>query len=261
MVNLYSVLFLPVFFLSSFVSIEQNEAAPFTGYNSYEKTLVLGIEKEVTLSIPSEKTESKEVSGTEAVGIPALDELRLDEPGIAELKIDKQSNRPKVPEHILGKGIIPAKKLSNFLRAENPEINEEFIKELALLYTEEAAIEGINHDTAFAQMCLETGFLGYGGLVTMDMNNFCGLGSIGPGQIGLSFPNPRTGVRAHIQHLKAYATQEPVKQLLVDPRYSLVRLGSSPQIKGLAGTWAADLAYAEKINRILERLYSFSFGG
>jgi hypothetical protein len=124
---------------------------------------------------------------------------------------------------------------------------------------DEAGIEGINHDAAFAQMCLETGFLKFGGLVTPEMNNFCGLGSTGPGQPGERFPDSRTGVRAHIQHLKAYATPEPPKQELVDPRYYRVRSGSSPAIGGLAGTWAADRAYGEKIKDILTRLYEFSF--
>jgi hypothetical protein len=91
------------------------------------------------------------------------------------------------------------------------------------------------------------------------MNNFCGLGSIGPGQPGEAFPDPRTGVRAHIQHLKAYASEEPLNGVLVDPRYRWVRRGSSPTIQGLSGTWAADRAYSEKIYAILERLYSFSF--
>jgi hypothetical protein len=108
-------------------------------------------------------------------------------------------------------------------------------------------------------MCLETGFLRFGGLVTPDMNNFCGLGATGPGNSGASFPDPRTGVRAHIQHLKAYATEAPLKQDLVDPRYRLVRFGSSPAIKGLSGTWAADQSYADKIKNILERLYNFVY--
>jgi hypothetical protein len=113
-------------------------------------------------------------------------------------------------------------------------------------------------------MCLETGFLGFGGLVTPDMNNFCGLGSTGlPGpdglpEKGLSFSEPRLGVRAHIQHLKAYASTEPLKQELVDPRYKYVRLGSSPTIEGLAGTWAADREYAKKINAIMKRLFDFA---
>jgi hypothetical protein len=108
-------------------------------------------------------------------------------------------------------------------------------------------------------MCLETGFLRFGGLVTQDMNNFCGLGAIGPGQNGERFSSPRIGVRAQIQHLKAYATDEPLRQDLVDPRYRWVRYGSAPTIAGLAGTWAADRDYAEKIRNILERLYQTAF--
>jgi hypothetical protein len=90
------------------------------------------------------------------------------------------------------------------------------------------------------------------------MNNFCGLGAIGPGQNGERFPDPRTGVRAHIQHLKAYATDEPLKQTLVDPRYRWVRYGSAPKIQGLAGTWAVDKEYGNKISSLLERLYTLS---
>jgi hypothetical protein len=159
----------------------------------------------------------------------------------------------------MGGGLIPHSHLAAFLLAKNPEAGKIFVENLAFVYTEEAAVEGINHDAAFAQMCLETGFLRFGGLVTADMNNFCGLGSIGPGQAGEQFPNTRTGVRAHIQHLKAYASETPLKQDLVDPRYRYVRRGSVPALKGLSGTWAADLLYADKINDILLRLYDFSF--
>lgn len=167
--------------------------------------------------------------------------------------------KPPVPVYIMGNGLAAASDLYEFLISENPEAEKSFVEGLAFIYAEEAAIEGVNHDVAFAQMCLETGFLRFGGLVTPDMNNFCGLGAIGPGQPGLSFPTPRMGARAHIQHLKAYATEAPLEQELVDPRYRFVRLGSSPAITGLAGTWAADKSYAEKINRILERLYTQSF--
>jgi len=167
---------------------------------------------------------------------------------------------PPVPEYIMGNGLIMPKDMAAFLLSANPGAERDFVENLASLYAEEADQEGVNHDTAFAQMCLETGFLRYGGLVTPDMNNFCGLGAIGPGQNGAAFPDPRTGVRAHIQHLKAYATVAPLKQELVDPRYRYVRYGSSPEIKGLSGTWAADRSYADKINNILERLYSFVYG-
>ncbi|MDR2020201.1 MAG: glucosaminidase domain-containing protein [Treponema sp.] len=157
----------------------------------------------------------------------------------------------------MGKGFNDPEKLTAFLLDSNPNADPRFTAELARLYTEEAAVEGVNHDIAFAQMCLETGFLRYGGLVTPDMNNFCGLGSIGPGQNGERFPSPRIGVRAHIQHLKAYATDEELRGELVDPRYRWVRYGSAPDITGLAGTWAADKEYALKIRTILDRLYSY----
>ena len=157
------------------------------------------------------------------------------------------------------KGRIDGEKLSLFLRQNNPQADPDFVQMLAHIYIDEAAYEGVNHDTAFAQMCLETGFLRYGGLVKPEWNNFCGLGAIGPQQPGEVFPDPRTGVRAHIQHLKAYATDEPLNGTLVDPRYKWVRKGSSPVIEGLSGTWAADKLYSVKINAILQRLYDFSF--
>jgi hypothetical protein len=166
---------------------------------------------------------------------------------------------PPEPSLILGRGRIKADALAAFLLSVNPGVEGQFAASLALFYVEDGYAEGVNHDAAFAQMCLETGFLHFGGLVTPEMNNFCGLGSIGPGQPGERFSNPRTGVRAHIQHLKAYATTAPLNQTLVDPRYRWVKYGSSPEIKGLAGTWAADPHYAEKIGAVLKRLYDFSF--
>jgi hypothetical protein len=174
---------------------------------------------------------------------------------------------PEIPEtgiflkpgiYIMGKGRVDEEKLALFLVKNSPFAIPDFARIMAGLYIEEAAHEGIDHDVAFAQMCLETGFLTFGGLVRPEWNNFCGLGAIGPEQPGLVFPDPRTGVRAHIQHLKAYATSEPLNLSLVDPRYRYVRLGSSPTIEGLAGTWAADIMYPEKIFGILQRLYAFA---
>jgi hypothetical protein len=172
--------------------------------------------------------------------------------------------RLKPPEEIMGKGIATEDKLAHFLMSSNATADAVFAQTLAGFYIEEAAYEGVNHDVAFAQMCLETGSLRYGGLVTPDMNNFCGLGSTGaPGpdgpERGAVFPDPRTGVRAHIQHLKAYASDKPLNQALVDPRYRYVKLGSSPTIHGLAGKWAMDRLYGQKLVAILKSIYEFSF--
>ena len=180
-------------------------------------------------------------------------------PSVPPETVPVKPERPLPPDEIMGKGKVSGEKLAAFLLETNSGADVDFTGSLAAFYIDEAAAEGVNHDTAFAQMCLETGFLRYGGLVTADKNNFCGLGAIGPEQPGLTFPDPQTGVRAHIQHLKAYASQSPLNNELVDPRYRYVKLGSSPTIQGLAGTWAADKLYSEKIAAILERLYDFVY--
>jgi len=169
------------------------------------------------------------------------------------------TQRPPVPTFLMGQGMVVAESMERFLLMNNPRLDVDYVNVLMIIYVEEAAAEGVNHDVAFAQMCLETGYLRYGGDVQPEQFNFAGLGAIGGGEPGLSFPDPRTGVRAQIQHLKAYGSTEPLNRELVNPRFHFVRRGISPQIEGLAGTWAADRQYAVKINNILLRLYDFAF--
>ncbi|HHU36506.1 MAG TPA: glucosaminidase domain-containing protein [Treponema sp.] len=158
----------------------------------------------------------------------------------------------------MGSGNIDSKGLVAFFMESNSDADESKVCRLAGYYREEAAIEGVNSDVAFVQMCLETGFLRFGGLVTEDMNNFCGLGSIGPGQPGLSFPSERIGVRAHVQHLQAYGSSDLLVQELVDSRYRYVSpRGKAPFIGALGGTWAADRQYGEKLAMLLSRLYRY----
>jgi hypothetical protein len=134
----------------------------------------------------------------------------------------------------MGHGGLGAEKLAAFLLAVNRSIETDYARSIAQIYVDEADDEGVNHEIAFAQMCLETGYLKFGGLVTPDMNNFGGLGATGDKERGIVFHSARIGIRAHIQHLKAYATNVPPKKALVDPRYSLVRHGCAPTVDGLA---------------------------
>lgn len=159
---------------------------------------------------------------------------------------------------IADKGIKNADSLAAFFMHEQPSANAAKVKRLAALYVEEALLEGINSDAAFAQMCLETGFLRFGGLVSEDMNNFCGLGSIDTSQRGNRFNSEREGVRAHIQHLKAYGSTELLNMPLIDPRYKWVQpKGKAPTVYGLGGTWASDPLYGKKIVGLLERMKDF----
>jgi hypothetical protein len=155
---------------------------------------------------------------------------------------------------IMSRGTTSEVQLQIFLRDNNQDALVKF-PDIPKLYREEAAIEGVNHDIAFCQMCLETGFLRFGDDIAPQQNNFAGLATIGGGNETASFPSARVGVRAHIQHLKAYASLEPLAQETVDPRFRFVTRGIAPLVTDLSGRWEADPQYGEKIVALVKRLY------
>lgn len=158
---------------------------------------------------------------------------------------------------IMGWGSLTVDQMAGYLLSVHKEYPPEQARELAGLYVEEAQREGVNHDLAFTQMLLETGFQRYGGQVSRHQNNFAGLGALDGGDPGLSFPDRRTGVRAHIQHLKAYGSRQPLNQDLVNPRFGFVVRESAPTVYELARRWASDPAYGVKIMTLLERIHGF----
>ena len=157
---------------------------------------------------------------------------------------------------IMGRGSKTVPQLASFLLRENPEADAKEVLELAEIYVEEARIEGVDHDVAFCQMCHETHYLRFDGDVRRHQNNFAGIGATGGGAPGESFPDERTGVRAQIQHLKAYASTKRLKRPLVDPRFWRVQRGRAPYLENLTGKWAADPQYDTKIIKILQSLRS-----
>ena len=156
--------------------------------------------------------------------------------------------------HIISRGYTSEVQLQLFLRNNNESGLVKF-PDLPKLYREEASIEGVSYDMAFCQMCVETGFLRFGGDIKPEQNNFAGLATIGGSSAVASFDSARIGVRAHIQHLKAYASLEPLVKEVVDPRFSFVTRGIAPLINQLSGRWSADLQYGAKITAMLKRLY------
>lgn len=109
------------------------------------------------------------------------------------------------------------------------------IEELAEIFIEEAELEGVRADVAWAQSLKETGYFKYGGIVLPEQNNYAGIGAVNGNSQGqaASFESPRLGVRAQIQHLKAYASTEALKQPCVDPRFNLVKRGSAIYVEWL----------------------------
>ena len=128
------------------------------------------------------------------------------------------------------------------------------ILDFCKMYVEEAKAEGVRADVAFSQAMVETGYLRFGGDVKPDQYNFAGLGATGNGVQGNKFESVRIGIRAQIQHLKCYASTEPLNQPLVDQRWSESLRGKAPTVEKLVGTWAGSTTYADSIKKILREL-------
>ena len=162
---------------------------------------------------------------------------------------------------ILGNSLLTARQLTAWIEKETPRLmtkaaanGQEFkpIPDLAQLYIDIGKEYGIRGDIAFCQAAKETGYWQFTGSVTPEQNNYCGLWATGspltgqeslngadPDQVtfvaglhGATFATPAAGIEAHIQHLYAYATKNPLPngKVLVDPRFALVN-------KGIATTW------------------------
>ncbi len=162
---------------------------------------------------------------------------------------------------ISGKAAMMAGQMRGYILAVNPSVPRSVLGMIPL-YLSEGAAEGIRGDIAFAQSCLETGdFTFSGSAVTLSQNNFCGMGVTSNGMKGNSFSSPQLGIRAQIQHLKAYADTDPLVNDCIDPRFKYVPRGSAeyvewlgiqenPQGKG----WATGAKYGEKILNILKKI-------
>ena len=164
---------------------------------------------------------------------------------------------------IMGKAVATAEQMASYLKKKNPSVPQSVLDMLPL-YLSEGEAEGVRGDIAFAQSCLETGnFTFSGSAVTLSQNNFCGLGVTQRGKTGLSFDTPQLGIRAQIQHLKAYASTDALINERIDPRFRYVTRGCAPYVEWLGQKenpqgkgWAAGEKYGEKILSILKAVVS-----
>jgi hypothetical protein len=161
---------------------------------------------------------------------------------------------PGAMDRIMGRGVTSEAQLRAFMQSVNAEGTNRF-PELPKLYREEAEQEGVNYDIAFSQMLVETNGLTFGPGSNAAQNNFGGIGAADGSAGGASFENARMGVRAHIQHLKAYASTNPLYNRMVDPRFNYVVRGIAPLVGQLSGRWSADQQHGEKVMAFMRRLY------
>ena len=130
------------------------------------------------------------------------------------------------------------------------------VQTLARYFVEEGADEGVRGDVAFIQSVVETGWFRFNGVVRASANNFAGIGATDTNPSPAIFPDAQTGVRAQIQHLRAYAdataltcTVPPLAHACVDPRFELVLpKGKAPTWNQMGnGNWASAPTYASSI--------------
>lgn len=167
---------------------------------------------------------------------------------------------------IMGTAQATAQQMALFSRSKNPapQLTSCTLEQLAEIFLEEGKAEGVRGDIAFAQSLKETGFFKYGGIVLPSQNNYAGIGALNGNSKGqaATFPDPRTGVRAQIQHLKAYASTEPLANGCVDPRFPLVKRGAAPWVEWLGAAdnpdgkgWAVPgKGYGAGILKLLEQI-------
>lgn len=123
---------------------------------------------------------------------------------------------------------------------------------------QEANAEGVRAEIVFAQAMHETGWLQFGGDVAPEQCNFAGIGATG-GVPGNSFNDNgansvRIGLRAQVQHLKAYASTAKLNNPCVDPRFNFVQRGCAPSVYDLSGRWATGPGYGDKVMALVDSI-------
>jgi len=164
----------------------------------------------------------------------------------------------QAPVYINGQGLLNrnnARGIVTYIKSRNPGLSQSFLENLIDTYFIEAGTEGINADLAIAQMCQATNFLKNQN-VTLT-HNYAGFIPFSNGG-RISFNNMVEGVRAHIQHLKGYASPENPKQIIVDPRWNVLSgfRGSIKTLEELSKKWSPNNAkvYENNIKEILTEM-------
>jgi hypothetical protein len=176
--------------------------------------------------------------------------------------LEKMINAVDEAVFIMGEPDLTVEQMRKFLR----EINPNAPQGIEEIYLEEGKAEGVRGDIAFCQAIKETDYFRFTGLAKIEWCNPAGLGVTGQivnGEpVGCKFPDWRTGIRAQIQHLKAYAVKNPTfKNPLVDPRYEAVKkagyIGTAPLWTDLNGKWAyPGKTYGQSILKLFDRVKS-----
>lgn len=184
---------------------------------------------------------------------------------VADRLLDSSGDGSITTNHpIMNDNTATAAQMAAFFRSKGKSFNSSVygmsLDQLCQIYLEEGAAEGVDALVAFSQAIIETGY--FASSKSLNQFNFCGLGATDGGAAGANFNTSefgataaervRMGVRAQMQHLKAYGSTAPLNNPCIDPRFNLVNRGSAVNVEDLGnGKWATDPNYASKLLNIM----------
>ena len=141
-----------------------------------------------------------------------------------------------------------------------------------------AVKRGILPEVMCSQICVETGYFKFGGVLDASYHNTCGLkttkgGSDKAAKAHMKFKSWEEGINAHADHLALYAGAKGFPKYspetkgyynenckangtTKDPRHFTYLYGCCKTVEGLSGTWATSKNYAEKILTLVKEIQS-----
>lgn len=132
--------------------------------------------------------------------------------------------------------------------------------DVAPLYWHYGSLTGIRPEALYAQAAYETGFGRFGGIVPAEYNNWAGIKVAASNgnepEDHEQFATPDDGVRAHFNHIAAYAGLPPVG--VPHGRYHVVAraswAGTVTTVEELSGIWAPSTNYHTRIVNFLAEM-------
>ena len=164
---------------------------------------------------------------------------------------------------LLAPARAPLKTLERYmLSRQHGTYSDDDVREILRTYAATCKQAGLDPLLVVSQMVLETGNL-MSFWSQPPRRNPAGIGVTGAAGAGLSFSNWDKAARAHVGRLLAYALpkdegteaqQKLIAEALKARPLPDDRRGKASKLKGLAGSWAMDPKYAQKVARIASEI-------
>lgn len=178
--------------------------------------------------------------------------------------------------NILGKSTATYEQAETWVKSVKTA-NKLLLENLPLIW-KAAEGNGINPVVMLAQVCVETGYLNFGGVLNASFHNTCGLkttkgGSNTSASAHMRFKSWADGIQAHADHLGLYAGAKNCPKYspetkgypndkykangtTLDPRHFTYLYGKCPTVEGLSGTWATNKNYAKTLLSIIDKIHN-----